>query len=64
MVRGLVYVCSPYRGDTERNIAYAKELTRKVLVYGYTPITPHLYLTQQVNQKSIVSSLRASDRME
>lgn len=52
MVRGLVYVCSPYRGDTERNIAYAKELTRKVLEYGYTPITPHLYLTQVLDDEN------------
>lgn len=46
MENKLVYVCSPYRGDIERNVAYAKELTRAVLEYGYTPITPHLYLTQ------------------
>lgn len=51
MVRGLVYVCSPYRGETERNTAYAKELTREVLEYGYTPITPHLYLTQALDDE-------------
>ena len=47
----LVYVCSPYRGDTERNVAYAKELTREVLEHGYTPITPHLYLTQALDDE-------------
>ena len=51
MASGLVYVCSPYRGDTERNVAYAKELTREVLEYGYTPITPHLYLTQVLDDE-------------
>lgn len=52
MVRGLVYVCSPYRGDTERNITYAKELTRAALEHGYTPITPHLYLTQVLDDET------------
>lgn len=46
MENNLVYVCSPYRGEVERNVAYAKGLTRKVLDYGYTPVTPHLYLAQ------------------
>lgn len=46
MENNLVYVCSPYRGEAERNATYAKELTRAVLKYGYTPVTPHLYLTQ------------------
>ncbi len=42
----LTYICSPYRGDTERNLQYARELTRIALDAGYTPVTPHLYLTQ------------------
>lgn len=44
------YICSPYRAETlrelDRNIAYAQELTRKAVDAGYAPITPHLYLTQ------------------
>lgn len=51
MENKLVYVCSPYRGETKRNTAYARELTRKVLEYGYTPITPHLYLTQVLDDE-------------
>lgn len=50
MENKLCYVCSPYRGDTERNIEYAKELTRLALDNGYDPITPHLYLTQVLNE--------------
>lgn len=42
----LVYVCSPYRGDRERNTAYARELTGRALQMGLTPVTPHLYLPQ------------------
>lgn len=47
----LCYICSPYRGDTERNTEYARELTRIALDCGYTPITPHLYLTQVLNEE-------------
>ena len=46
----LCYICSPYRGDIERNTEYARELTRIALDCGYTPITPHLYLTQVLNE--------------
>ena len=40
----LVYVCSPYRGETEKHRKYAKELTRAVLEAGGVPVTPHLYI--------------------
>lgn len=40
------YICSPYRGDVTRNIEYAKQLTRLALTSGLAPITPHLYITQ------------------
>lgn len=45
----LCYVCSPYRGDVARNVAYAQELTRRAVLKGYAPITPHLYLTQALD---------------
>lgn len=47
----LVYICSPYRGEIERNLQYAKELTRIALENDFVPITPHLYLTQAVNDE-------------
>lgn len=49
MAEKLCYICSPYRGDTARNVEYARELTRKALYKGYVPITPHLYLTQALD---------------
>lgn len=49
------YICSPYRAETlrelDRNIAYAQELTRKAVDAGYAPITPHLYLTQCLDDR-------------
>lgn len=47
---GLTYVCSPYHAENDRNLQrnleYARELTRMVLMRGGVPITPHLYITQ------------------
>jgi hypothetical protein len=40
------YICSPYSGDIKRNKAYARELTLKAIKDGYAPITPHLYITE------------------
>lgn len=52
--RKLAYICSPYRGSAGqiiKNIEYARELTKKALEMGFTPITPHLYLTQVLNDE-------------
>ena len=43
------YICSPYSGDIKRNKAYARELTLKAIKDGYVPITPHLYITECLN---------------
>ena len=40
------YICSPYSGDTKRNKQYARELTARAIQLGYAPITPHLYITE------------------
>lgn len=45
----LYYICSPYRAATkeevEKHIEYAKELTSTVLLHGQSAVTPHLYIT-------------------
>lgn len=50
-----VYVCSPYRAkdgaELDRNIEYAQALTRRALKEGLAPITPHLYITQCLDEK-------------
>lgn len=50
------YICSPYRAkdrvQLDRNIVYAQELTRQALDAGLAPITPHLYITQCVDEKN------------
>jgi hypothetical protein len=42
----MVFVCSPYRGDVEANIAFAKRCCLEVIKAGKTPFAPHLYFTQ------------------
>lgn len=43
----LVVVESPYAGDLERNIAYARACLRHCLSIGESPIASHLLLTQE-----------------
>ena len=40
------YICTPFRGETERNKLYARLITLWAIKQGYAPITPHLYLTE------------------
>ena len=42
----LVYVCSPYAGDTERNVARARRYSRFAVTKGCIPIAPHLLFPQ------------------
>lgn len=44
--RPIVYICSPYSGDTERNTANARRYSRFAVDRHYLPITPHIYFTQ------------------
>lgn len=45
----------PYRAkdgaELDRNIEYAQALTRRALKAGLAPITPHLYITQCLDEK-------------
>ena len=38
----VVYICSPYSGDVERNTEMARRYSRYAIDNGYVPITPHL----------------------
>jgi hypothetical protein len=42
----MIYVCSPYRGDIEANVAFAKRCCLEVIRAGETPFAPHLFFTQ------------------
>ena len=44
--RPIVYICSPYSGDTEKNVENAKRYSRFAVDQHCLPITPHIYFTQ------------------
>lgn len=44
--RPVVYICSPYSGDTEKNVEKARCYSRFAVDRHYLPITPHIYFTQ------------------
>lgn len=50
----MVYICSPYRAkdgaELDRHIEYAQALTKQAIEAGLAPITPHLYMTQCLNE--------------
>ena len=41
-----VFVCSPMKGDVEKNLKLAKFAARVLINSGYIPIAPHLYFPQ------------------
>ena len=47
--RPIVYVCSPYAGDTAGNIEAARRYSRFAVEAGYIPIAPHLLFPQFLN---------------
>lgn len=46
-----VFICSPYRGDVERNVKAARKHARMAAIIGYCPIAPHLLFPQFLNDR-------------
>ena len=44
--RPLVYVCSPFSGDVEKNTEKTRRYCRYAVKNGYIPLAPHLYFPQ------------------
>ena len=49
----LVYICSPYRGDTENNTRKAREYCRYALKQNAIPFAPHLLYPQFMNDEEL-----------
>lgn len=47
--RPIVYICSPFAGDIDRNIEAARKYSRYAVGAGYIPIAPHLLFPQFMN---------------
>lgn len=41
-----VYICSPYRGDVDYNVAKAQFYCQFATSQGMVPVAPHIYFTQ------------------
>lgn len=42
----LIYIASPYAGEVERNVEFAKDACRYCIAQGHTPVAVHLLYTQ------------------
>lgn len=51
-VMPLVYICSPYSGDTEKNSELARKYSRFAAEQGAVPIAPHLLLPQFLSEET------------
>lgn len=47
----LIYVASPFRGEEEKNIKYARKCSRYVVDEGHCPLTPHLFFPQFISEE-------------
>ncbi|MBQ2985405.1 MAG: hypothetical protein IJD61_03160 [Clostridia bacterium] len=45
----LIYICSPFRGDTAANTEAAQRYCRRAYEQNCIPVAPHLYLPQFLN---------------
>ena len=52
--RPLVYICSPYSGNIDRNVKWARRYSRFALEQNTIPITPHLLYPQFINDNDPV----------
>lgn len=50
--RPIVYICSPYAGDIEANIAAARRYSRFAVDVGYIPIAPYLLFPQFLDDEN------------
>ena len=47
--RPIVYICSPFAGDIEKNVVAARTYSRFAVEQGCIPIAPHLLFPQFLN---------------
>ena len=50
--RPLVYICSPFSGDTERNSEQARKYSRFAYEQNTIPVTPHLLYPQFMDDEN------------
>ena len=53
-----VFVCSPYRGNIEKNTKMAVFAARVICNCGHIPVVPHLYFPQFLDDKDQFERIR------
>lgn len=48
-----VYICSPYRGDVDYNVAKGQFYCQFAVKQGALPIAPHIYFTQFLDDNEL-----------
>ena len=48
----LVYICSPYSGDIQRNTELARRYSRLAVDRGFIPLAPHLLLPHYISEET------------
>ena len=51
--RPIVYICSPYTGDIEKNVKAAQGYSRFAVDKGFIPVAPHLLFPQFLNDADL-----------
>lgn len=54
-MKELSFICSPFSGDKERNIEYAKTLCRLAIYADKAPFAPHLMYPQFLNEETPIA---------
>ena len=61
-----IYICSPCRGDYEKNIDNAATYSGICFRMGYIPVTPHIYFTRfmdDTNSKERSMAMKAGKQL-
>lgn len=51
--RPIVYICSPFSGNTQENMDKAKKYCRYAVDNGFIPIAPHLFFPQFMSDETV-----------
>ena len=50
--RPIIYICSPYAGDIEKNVNAARGYSRFAVDKGFIPLAPHLLFPQFLSEET------------
>lgn len=54
-----IFICSPYRGDTEKHARIARKMSKQAVTEGHMPIAPHLLFPQFMDDNNPEERIKA-----